>query len=367
MNIPHTIGGPHGSMAPIECRNLWKIFGANETTVLATAQKNRLGKAEVFDKFGCVIAVKDASFSIKKGEIFCVMGLSGSGKSTLIRHINRLIEPTAGQVLIHGIDIGKLNREALRKLRAERMGMVFQNVALLPYRTVLENVAFGLEVRGEIRETRMKAAHHALEIVQLAGWEDRYTRELSGGMQQRVGLARALASNPDILLMDEPFSALDPLIRRQLQQQFLKLSRELQKTTVFITHDLDEAIRLGDRIAVMKDGILVQIGTPEAIVTNPVDEYVADFVSGISRLHVVYAQSVMFPIAQYRALGPKLELAELPKVAAEADLNQLVDVMVEQDAPRVVVVDSGDIVGIVTRRGLLRGIQGRGIADLTPD
>jgi glycine betaine/proline transport system ATP-binding protein len=353
--------------APIQCRDLWKIFGPDEATVLTTARREQLGKADVFARFGCVIAVKNASFSVRKGEIFCVMGLSGSGKSTLIRHINRLIEPTAGQVFIHGVDIGKLTREQLRKLRAERMGMVFQNVALLPYRTVLDNVAFGLEVRGGAKEKRLKAARHALEIVQLSGWEQRYTRELSGGMQQRVGLARALAANPDILLMDEPFSALDPLIRRQLQRQFLQLSQELQKTTVFITHDLDEAIRLGDRIAVMKDGILVQIGTPEEIVTNPADEYVADFVSGISRLHVVYAHSVMFPIDQYKALGLKLELAELPKVAAEADLNQLVEVMGETDAPRLAVVEGGEVVGIVTRRSLLRGIQGRSIADLAPD
>lgn len=367
MKVPDGPHGRHEGSTPIECRNLWKIFGPDESDVLATAKRERLGKAELFEKFGCVIAVKDASFAIAQGEIFCVMGLSGSGKSTLLRHINRLIEPTAGQVLIQGVDIGQLNREALRKLRADSMGMVFQNVALLPYRTVLDNVAFGLELRGETKEIRLKAARHALEIVQLSGWESRYTRELSGGMQQRVGLARALASDPDILLMDEPFSALDPLIRRQLQQQFLQLSRELNKTTVFITHDLDEAIRLGDRIAVMKDGALVQIGTPEEIVTNPVDEYVADFVSGISRLHVVYAHSVMFPIERYRALGTKLELARLPRVTAEADLNHLVDLMSEQDAAQLAVVDGSEVVGIVTRRSLLRGIQGRTIADLVPD
>jgi glycine betaine/proline transport system ATP-binding protein len=367
METHEAADGLRGGTPPIECRGLWKIFGPNEAAVLETARREKLGKAEIFERFGCVIAVKDASFSVGKGEIFCVMGLSGSGKSTLIRHINRLIEPTDGQVFIHGVDIGKLDRAPLRRLRAERMGMVFQNVALLPYRTVLDNVAFGLEIRGEPKERRLAAARHALEIVQLAEWEGRYTRELSGGMQQRVGLARALASDPDILLMDEPFSALDPLIRRQLQRQFLQLSEELDKTTVFITHDLDEAIRLGDRIAVMKDGVLVQIGTPEEIVIHPVDEYVADFVSGISRLHVVYAHSVMFPIERYRALGPRFELTELPKVAAGADLNQLVDIMGDQDAPRLAVVDGGAVVGVVTRRGLLRGIQGRDIADLAPD
>jgi glycine betaine/proline transport system ATP-binding protein len=314
-----------------------------------------------------VIAVQDANFAIGKGEIFCVMGLSGSGKSTLLRHINRLIEPTAGQVLVHGVDIGRLNREELRKLRAERMGMVFQNVALLPYRTVLENVAFGLEARGMAKARRTNAARHALEIVQLAGWEHRYPRELSGGMQQRVGLARALATDPDILLMDEPFSALDPLIRRQLQQQFLQLSEGLDKTTVFITHDLDEAIRLGDRIAVMKDGIIVQIGTPEDIVTHPSDDYVAEFVSGISRLHVVYAHSIMFPIGHYRELCTGVTPAALPKVAADADLNHVIDLMSDQDAARLAVVDRGEVIGIVTRRSLLRGIQGRSIADLAPD
>lgn len=356
-----------GRVAAIECRTLWKVFGPNESAVASTARAEGLGKIEVLRRFGCVVAVHDASFSVRAGEIFCVMGLSGSGKSTLVRHINRLIEPTVGQVLIHGIDIGRLNGEQLRKLRAQRIGMVFQNVALLPYRTVLDNVAFGLEVRREPKAKRISAAHHALEAVQLSGWERRYPRELSGGMQQRVGLARALAADPDILLMDEPFSALDPLIRRQLQRQFLQLCQELRKTTVFITHDLDEAIRLGDRIAMMKDGVIVQIGTPEEIVTNPVDEYVTDFVSGISRLHVVCAHSVMFPVEQYRAARPNLDLAVLPKVAAGADLNQLVEIMDEQDAPRVAIVDDGMLVGIVTRRSLLRGIQGRAIMNMAPD
>ena len=355
------------SIPPIECKNLWKIYGHGADRSLDAIKSEGISKEQVLERFGCVVGVVDATFSVRQGEIFCIMGLSGSGKSTLIRHVNRLIEPTVGQVLIHGVDIGDLNGEQLRKLRAEKIGMVFQNMALLPYRTVRENVAFGLEVRKVKKQERFQTADRALETVQLSGWEDRYPEELSGGMQQRVGLARALAANPDILLMDEPFSALDPLIRRQLQDQFLELSSELKKTTLFITHDLDEAIRLGNRIAIMKDGVLVQIGTPEDIVTKPADDYVADFVAGISRLHLVYAHSVMFPIERYRSVHQDLNLDNLPKADTEFDLDQLVEIMVDEDEPRLAVVDAGKVVGVVTRRSLLRGIQGKEIKDLKPD
>jgi len=352
---------------PIECKHLWKIYGDNESQALSVCQTEGLDKKECFKRLGCVIGVVDASFAVEKGEIFCIMGLSGSGKSTLLRHVNRLIEPTAGQVLINGVDIGKLDSKELRKLRSEKIGMVFQNMALLPHRNVRDNVGFGLEVRKIKKQERYEAIKRALELVQLSGWENRFPSELSGGMQQRVGLARALAADPDMLLMDEPFSALDPLIRRQLQKQFLELSAKLKKTTLFITHDLDEAIRLGNRIAIMNDGVLVQIGTPEDIVTHPADDYVADFVAGISRLHLVYAHTVMFPIEEYRSVHPNENLDALHKVDSIYDLDQLVEVMAEKDESRVAVVDDGKIAGIVTRRSLLRGIQGKSIKDLKPD
>jgi glycine betaine/proline transport system ATP-binding protein len=247
----------------------------------------------------------------------------------------------------------------MRELRSEKMGMVFQNMALLPHRNVRDNVAFGLEVRKVPKKERHDAAEKALELVQLDGWGDRFPKELSGGMQQRVGLARALASDPDILLMDEPFSALDPLIRRQLQDQFLELSQKLKKTTLFITHDLDEAIRIGAHIAIMKDGVLVQIGTPEEIVTHPADDYVADFVAGISRLHLVTAQSVMYPADDFLRKYTDVEAKKLPTVDAEDDLDTLVEIMTDVEANRVAVLAKGAIVGIVTRRSLLRGIQGK--------
>ena len=262
--------------ATIECRGVWKIFGDREREALAAVRSRGIGKGEVFAEFGCVVGVRDVSFEVAEGEIFCIMGLSGSGKSTLIRHVNRLIDPSAGEVLVEGVDVNSLVPEALRELRSNRIGMVFQNMALLPHRTVRDNVALGLELRGVDKAARSATAESTLERVELAGWGERYPDELSGGMKQRVGLARALAADPHILLMDEPFSALDPLIRRELQQEFMTLASQMNKTTLFITHDLDEAIRIGRRIAIMKDGLLVQIGTPEDIVTNPKDDYVAE-------------------------------------------------------------------------------------------
>lgn len=357
-NRGETYRSPDERSPLIECKKLWKIYGLRAEEALAAIKERGLSKEEVRSRFGCVVGVADASFSVNESEIFCIMGLSGSGKSTLIRHINRLIEPTAGRVLIGGTDIGKLNEEELRRLRAEKTGMVFQNMALMPHRSVRENVAFGLEVRNVKKKERFKAADRVLELVKLSGWEDHYPDELSGGMQQRVGLARALAADPEILLMDEPFSALDPLIRRQLQKQFLDLSAVTKKSTVFITHDLDEAIRLGDRIAIMKDGTLVQIGTPEQIVTRPADEYVADFVAGISRLKLVYAHTVMKPVEAHQTGYTDDELKDCPTTHPEADLDLLIDIMVDTDKP-ILVVENGKSVGVVTKRSLLRGIQGK--------
>ncbi len=341
----------------VECKNLWKIYGERADEALLAAKERGLGKDEAREQFNCVIGVRDVSFEVSEGEIFCIMGLSGSGKSTLVRHINRLIEPTAGEVIVNGRSIGDLDEKALRQLRSQTIGMVFQHMALWPHRTVRENVAFGLEIRGMDKAQRSKAADQALEAVQLAGWEGHYPDELSGGMQQRVGLARALAADPAILLMDEPFSALDPLIRRQLQGQFLELSKVMKKTTLFITHDLDEAIRLGDRIAIMNQGNIVQIGTPEEIVTNPKDEYVADFVKGISRLQLVYAHTVMQAIEAYKATHGD-DLVGAPHVPLTADLDHLIDAVVDTDRP-LVVMDDGAAVGVITNRAILRAIQGR--------
>ncbi len=286
------VGNDMNGSAAIECRNLWKIFGSRVEETLSAAEAGEVDKATALKRFGCVIGVADVSFNVERGEVFCIMGLSGSGKSTMLRHVNRLIEPTAGSVLVDGQDVMGLDDRTLRALRAKKIGMVFQHMALWPHKTITGNVAFGLEVQGADRGACRKAAEDALETVGLCGWGDRYPDELSGGMQQRVGLARALAANPDILLMDEPFSALDPLIRRELQDEFLELSERAQKTTLFITHDLDEAMRVGHRIAVMKDGRVEQIGTPEAIVLRPATDYVARFVSSISTLKYLSAGEI---------------------------------------------------------------------------
>ena len=237
------------SNAVVELENVWKVFGDRAPEAMQAIRQEGIGKQEVLERFDAVVGVKDASFQVQEGEIFCLMGLSGSGKSTLVRHINRLIEPTAGAIRILGEDVGQLKPDALRALRADKIGMVFQNMALLPHRSVRDNIGFALELRGMDEYHKFKEAERALETVSLHGYGDRLPSELSGGMQQRVGLARALAADPEILLMDEPFSALDPLIRRNLQDEFLSLSENLKKTTVFITHDLDEAIRMGDKSA----------------------------------------------------------------------------------------------------------------------
>jgi len=338
----------------IELRGVWKIFGVNARSALAAIRGEGIDKAEVLRRFECVIAVADANITIEASEIFCIMGLSGSGKSTLVRHINRLIDPTEGEVYIEAENIRRLGALELRQLRSRKLGMVFQNMALLPHRTVRDNVAFPLELRGVDRYERSLHADDILEKVQLGKWGDRYPRELSGGMQQRVGLARALAANPDILLMDEPFSALDPVIRRQLQDEFLALSRVLRKTTVFITHDLDEAIRLGSRIAIMKDGRIVQIGTPEGIVTQPADQYVADFVKGISRLQLVTARSVMRPIDEIKSLG----VEQYPCAPPDADLKKLIALMLGSDLPILVRQDS-QVLGYVDKNAILRCIYGQ--------
>ncbi len=342
----------------IEVRNVWKIFGERAEEVLRAIQRDNLHKTKVLERFGAVVAVRDVSFAVKRGEIFCIMGLSGSGKSTLVRHINRLIQPTDGQILIKGQDIGALPTEALRTLRADQIGMVFQNMALLPHRTVRDNIAFALELRNTDPFTRHQLADRMLETVSLQGYGDAMPSELSGGMQQRVGLARALAADPAILLMDEPFSALDPLIRRGLQDEFLALSQTMNKTTVFITHDLDEAMRMGSRIGIMRDGEMVQVGTPEDIIIHPKDGYVADFVQGLSRLKLVFAHRIMEQPETYnKTHGNLAEVDTWPQAHPQADLNSLVSLIVGQDCP-IAIRDDDKLAGIVTKDALLKGIQG---------
>lgn len=344
------------SDAVVELEHVWKVFGSRANEAMAAIRAEGIGKSEVLERFDAVVGVKDASFKVGEGEIFCLMGLSGSGKSTLVRHINRLIEPTAGTIRILGEDIGAMRADALRAVRADKIGMVFQNMALLPHRSVRDNIGFALELRGMDGYTRAKAADTALETVSLHGYGDRLPSELSGGMQQRVGLARALAADPEILLMDEPFSALDPLIRRNLQDEFLGLSQDLKKTTVFITHDLDEAIRMGDRIGIMKDGEIVQIGTAEDIVTAPADDYVADFVAGISRLKLVSASKIMVDLAQHTAQAGAVPDGA-PEASPEDDLDTLVSLSTGTDLPVLIKAD-GQAIGVVTKDTLLKGLQG---------
>ena len=319
------------------------------------SKTKKISKQEALEKYNSVIGVSDVSFDVKTGEIFCVMGLSGSGKSTLVRHINRLLEPTSGKILINNQDVMQFNKENLQELRNKKIGMVFQNFALMPHRSVLDNIAMPLEIRGVSKNDRLDAANNILNTVELQGWGNKYAHELSGGMQQRVGLARALAADPELLLMDEPFSALDPLIRRQLQTEFIKLSKQMKKTTVFITHDLDEAVRVGHRIAIMRDGMIVQIGTPEEIVVNPADEYVADFVKGISRLKVVQAKTIMQSIKDYEnkfgTLGDDNELVD------ENDLlSKLIETSISKDKPIVVSNKSDQKIGVITQSDLLKAV-----------
>ncbi len=338
----------------IQIQNVWKIFGNNSKEALDAIQNKKISKQEALEKYNSVIGVSDVSFNVNKGEIFCVMGLSGSGKSTLVRHINRLLEPTSGKILINDQDVMQFDKESLQELRNKKIGMVFQNFALMPHRSVLDNIAMPLEIRGVSKNDRLDAATNILNIVELQGWGNKYAHELSGGMQQRVGLARALAADPEFLLMDEPFSALDPLIRRQLQSEFIKLSKKMKKTTVFITHDLDEAVRVGHRIAIMRDGEVVQIGTPEEIVVNPADEYVADFVKGISRLKVVQAKTIMKSIKEHENKFGSIENNEM--VNENDVLSKLIETSISKNRPIIVTNSNNEKVGVITQSDLLKAV-----------
>lgn len=329
--------------AQIQLENVSKIFGPKPKSVIPLIQQG-MTKEEILERTGHAVGVYDATLTINKGEVFVIMGLSGSGKSTLIRCFNRLHDPTVGSVYIDGEDITKANQAALRKVRQEKIAMVFQHFGLFDHRTVLENVEYGLEVRKLPKDERRKIALENIELVGLKGYEDQYPQELSGGMQQRVGIARALTNNPDILLMDEPFSALDPLIRREMQLELLDIQNRLQKTIIFITHDVNEAFRLGDRVAVMKDGYVVQVGTPEEIIENPANDYIHEFVKEIDRSQVLQAENVMI---KPNAL-----------VSMKDGLNVAIKEMRANNISSVFVVDRArQVKGIVTIDDAIKGVK----------
>ena len=335
----------------IVCNNIWKVFGPKPEQTLKRIDRS-LSRDEIQQQTGHVIAVKDVSFSVEQGETFVVMGLSGSGKSTLVRCLSRLIDPTEGQVLVDGQDITTASNRELKDLRRFKMAMVFQHFGLFPHRRVVDNVAYGLEVRGEGRESRYEKALNAIKLVGLDGWADHYPRELSGGMQQRVGLARAMAVEPEILLFDEPFSALDPLIRREMQDELLDLQARLKKTMVFITHDFLEAIKMGDHIMIMRDGAISQIGTPEEIVANPVDRYVADFTEDVPRYKVLSAGKVMIPANGTAVASDK-------SVPQSAKIESLIDLVADTDEPLGVVDETGVLVGMIDRAVIMKAMNTR--------
>ena len=335
------------------CKDVWKIFGSNPKRVLENHDRSK-SRAEIQSETGHVVAVKDVSFEVKKGECFVVMGLSGSGKSTLVRCISRLIEPTGGQVVIDGQDVTKMDKKELRNLRRHKMAMVFLHFGLFPHRRVIDNISYGLEVRGVGKLERTEKAMEILNLVGLEGWDQMYPRELSGGMQQRVGLARAMAVDPEILIFDEPFSALDPLIRREMQDELLELQSKLQKTLIFITHDFLEAIKMGDKIAIMKDGQISQVGTPEEIVANPVDKYVRDFTEDVPRYKVLSAGKVM------RSTKQKSIPKGFEAILDTAKIDSLIDICADTDiALPVTCSNSGEILGEIDRSIIMKAMNAR--------
>jgi glycine betaine/proline transport system ATP-binding protein len=331
----------------IRAEGVWKVFGPHGERLVGSPDAD-LSRAEQREKSGCVIAVKDVSLEVWPGEVFVVMGLSGSGKSTLVRTLIRLIEPTAGKIEIVGHDVMAADRTELRNLRRNSVSMVFQHFGLLAHRRVIDNVAFGLEVQGMGKKERQRRAEEVLKLVGLEDVANQFPDQLSGGMQQRVGVARAFAANPDVMLYDEPFSALDPLIRRDMQDEVTRLQREIGKTTMFITHDLPEALRLGDRIAIMRDGAIVQLGTAEELVGSPADEYVENFTRDIARSHVLTLRWIMRePEPDDSTDGPKLDVRTTMRRALPA--------LAASERP-VCCVEDGRIVGIVDRDAVLRAI-----------
>lgn len=337
------------SSSMISVRNVWKVFGPNADKLIGTPDAD-LTRTELRNKTGNTIAVRDVSFEVAKGEVFVVMGLSGSGKSTLVRCMTRLIEPTRGELIYDGEDILKVDANRLRELRRTKFSMVFQHFGLLPHRKVVDNIAYSLEINGVSKADRHKRAHEVIELVGLQGYSEAYPEQLSGGMQQRVGLARALAVDPQIMFLDEPFSALDPLIRRDMQTEVIRLHKEVGKTMVFITHDLSEAMKLGDRIAIMRDGAVVQMGTPEDLVANPADNYVADFIRDISKSHVL--------TLKYLARNAKPnEATDGPELSSSTIIRDASKIIVQSMKP-VQVIENGKKIGIVSSEDVLKLISG---------
>jgi len=343
---PTTAGDP--TAAAISVRDLWKVFGPKAASVPGSAELAALSRQELVRQTGCTAAVRDVSFDVAPGEVFVVMGLSGSGKSTLVRCLTRLVEPTAGHVLFEGEDILAADDKRLRELRRRKFSMVFQHFGLLPHRSVLDNVAYGLEIGGMSRAERRRRAGEVTELVGLSGYENHRPDQLSGGMQQRVGLARALAGDPDVLFFDEPFSALDPLIRRDMQQEIIRLHHEVGKTMVFVTHDLSEALKLGDRILIMRDGRPVQCGTGDELVGAPVDDYVRDFVREVPRSHVLTLRWIMREVRpEDRLDGPELGPDVVVREAIRAVLSTDRPVKVVRDGQLLGIVDDAEILAVV--------------------
>jgi glycine betaine/proline transport system ATP-binding protein len=343
-------GGPTPSAgATISVKGLWKIFGPAEHRLIGSPDAD-LPNSELRWKHGSTIAVRDVSFDVRRGEVFVVMGLSGSGKSTLVRCLTRLIEPTAGEILFDGEDVRKADAGRLRELRRRKFSMVFQHFGLLPHRRVLDNVAYGLEIRGEGKAPRHRKAEEILSLVGLEGHANSYPDQLSGGMQQRVGLARALAVDPEVMFFDEPFSALDPLIRRDMQNEVIRLHHEVGKTMIFITHDLAEALKLGDHVVIMREGRIVQAGRPEELVGAPVDDYVRDFVQDVPKAHVLSLRWVM------RDPGAD-DVLDGPEFPPTAVIRSAVHAATATDKPIRVVAD-GRLLGVVDRADILSAIAG---------
>lgn len=345
-----SVHNPSMSAAPtIRVEGLWKVFGPHPQRLVGSPDAD-LSRSELRTRTGCTVAVKDVTFDVAAGEVFVVMGLSGSGKSTLVRCLTRLVDPTAGRVWLGGEDIVAVGSSRLRHLRRTKFSMVFQHFGLLPHRRVIDNIAYALEVNGAARDVRHARAHEVIALVGLQGYEQAFPEQLSGGMQQRVGLARALAVDPEVLFLDEPFSALDPLIRRDMQTEVRRLHRDLGKTMVFITHDLAEAMKLGDRVAIMRDGAIVQIGTPEEIIAHPVDDYVADFTRDIPASHVLSLGTIARPLAT----GEQAAEVALPAATIVRDATATI---LAADGP-IRVVDGTTEKGVVGATDVLRLISG---------
>ncbi|MFE3655971.1 glycine betaine/L-proline ABC transporter ATP-binding protein [Streptomyces sp. NPDC059165] len=348
---PRGASEDRGRTPVVSVRGLWKVFGPKADRVPGSDELCALTRRELMDRTGCTAAVRDVSFDVAPGEVFVVMGLSGSGKSTLVRCLTRLVEPTAGDIGFEGEDIRAADPRRLRELRRRSFSMVFQHFGLLPHRRVLDNVSFGLEIRGTARAERTQRAREVIELVGLAGYENSYPDQLSGGMQQRVGLARALAGDPDVLYFDEPFSALDPLIRRDMQNEVIRLHREVGKTMVFITHDLSEALKLGDRILIMRDGETVQCGTGDELVGAPADDYVREFVRDVPRSEVLTLRWIV------RQPGPDDPL-DGPELGPDVVVREATRAVLAADGP-VRVVEGGRLLGVVGDEEILAVVAGR--------